>query len=632
MIAEITDEFIHKVSRRLKQGKGIRWKIPPHGCIHIDRPLPFLCIYRYSDHSPDKWTGQLIRSEASYLIASASQAARLSELVKSITETLSDQFGACLLIEVWAASPQEILTSPTPTFRIFGPPVEKSVVVEKFAENLRQLNLLHLPTSVELREENRRQPVEMPALLRHESLKTTECLSLGLEIQPFYLNTSLHSVYPLSLRLLNRELSKALKSTFFEFVRLETTHTISAFQELGNTHIDRAVWEADQQLAQISQSFQFLLLVTPINAKEAWEEFKETKFKKPPHFHYRLLPIDPDVVKRELYNIPIEKITDPTLAYILRDKRHELDKMITMLADRNTPNFRLSSLQLFGGVSTSLRQTAEQLLQLLPMKEDSETQPDTVSAQEFARRALEEIDYFRAQYADVAATVKIRDDVVGLMVSEGNLHIQAQSRIPRKRVEALIQHEVGTHILTYYNGKAQPLQQLYCGVPGYEELQEGLAVLSEYLVGGLTHARLRLLAARVIAVSDMIDGASFQQVFSQLTEQYGFAPLSAFNVAMRVFRGGGLTKDAVYLRGLVSLLVYLREGNELEPLLLGKIRQDYIPIVQELIYRRVLRTIPIKPRYLSDPLALAKLRQLKKEGTVFTLLNPHPHENRIFSE
>ena len=40
---------------------------------------------------------------------------------------------------------------------------------------------------------------------------------------------------------------------------------------------------------------------------------------------------------------------------------------------------------------------------------------------------------------------------------------------------------------------------------------------------------------------------------------------------MRIYRGGGLTKDAVYLRGLLQILRYLREGGELEPLFVGKV-------------------------------------------------------------
>ena len=58
---------------------------------------------------------------------------------------------------------------------------------------------------------------------------------------------------------------------------------------------------------------------------------------------------------------------------------------------------------------------------------------------------------------------------------------------------------------------------------------------------------------------------------------------------MRVFRGGGLTKDAIYLRGLLQLLAHLARGGALEPLLVGKIALDHVPLVEELVLREVLR-------------------------------------------
>ena len=146
-----------------------------------------------------------------------------------------------------------------------------------------------------------------------------------------------------------------------------------------------------------------------------------------------------------------------------------------------------------------------------------------------------------------------------------------QSRIPSSRVEALIQHEVGTHVLTYHNGRAQRLRHLYTGFAGYDALQEGLAVLAEYLVGGLSRPRLRLLAARVVAAHLMIDGASFVETFRTLDRTYDFAQRTAFVVTMRTYRSGGLTKDAVYLRGLRQILDYLAGGGDLEPLFVGKI-------------------------------------------------------------
>ncbi len=149
------------------------------------------------------------------------------------------------------------------------------------------------------------------------------------------------------------------------------------------------------------------------------------------------------------------------------------------------------------------------------------------------------------------------------MVSRGNLLVSSESRIPASRVEALIQHEVGTHVLTYHNGRAQPLRQLYTGLAGYDALQEGLAVLAEYLVGGLSRPRLRLLAARVVAAAHMIDGATFVETFRELDRTHGFSQRTAFVVTMRTYRGGGLTKDAVYLRGLRQILDYLGNGGRL---------------------------------------------------------------------
>ena len=86
-------------------------------------------------------------------------------------------------------------------------------------------------------------------------------------------------------------------------------------------------------------------------------------------------------------------------------------------------------------------------------------------------------------------------------------------------------------MLTYYNGRAQPFRQLYSGLAGYDALQEGLAVLAEYLVGGLTRPRLRLLAARVLAAQSVTDGASFVDCFRQLEGQ-GFDQRTAFGIAV----------------------------------------------------------------------------------------------------
>ena len=90
---------------------------------------------------------------------------------------------------------------------------------------------------------------------------------------------------------------------------------------------------------------------------------------------------------------------------------------------------------------------------------------------------------------------------------------------------------------------------------------------------------------------------------------------------MRVFRGGGLTKDIVYLRGLDELLTYLGGGGDIEPLLIGKLGPDHIGMIKELQWRKVLREAPLRPRYLEDPRALERLEWVREGRSVLDLID-----------
>src|SRR5690606_3329530 len=240
---------------------------------------------------------------------------------------------------------------------------------------------------------------------------------------------------------------------------------------------------------------------------------------------------------------------------------------------------------------------------------------------ELARAAREEINWYKQFYPSLDSTVTIKPDIIGMMVSKGQVLIGESFKVPKNRVEALIHHEVGTHELTFYNGKAQPLKLLYSGFADYDELQEGLAVLSEYLVGGLTRGRLRLLAARVVAGHSLTEGADFCGTFHELREEYGFELGTAFDVTARIHQGGGCTKDIIYLRGVIKLMDYLHEGRELAPLFIGKISQLHVSLMAELHYRNILNPMPLLPRYLQDTEALSRLENIKRGLPIAKLIN-----------
>ncbi|MBN1995595.1 MAG: DUF1704 domain-containing protein [Anaerolineae bacterium] len=623
----ITLRFSKTVCQRLAENKRVRRNLPQWGRLHIDRQLPFLVVYRRPSNRADPGTDQLVLGEASYLQAKATKQLKpgLAKLVDNVAQTLSAKFGAFLIVEIWAAPENHKLTpgdylKPRPAFRVLTSETQSPVkTVEALAESLKKIKILKRTAQVEVVYARKRSPRGMSPLLLAGRARALNCFIVGLEVAPIYRHPETGELFPVVLQALHRSLAHALKRAFFEFMRVQTTHRPPTHQVLGRRAVVKAVWNVDRQLAEISNSFDFLLQVTPVNVHAAWQLFKRRHFQRPPIFHYRPLPMDPALLKRKLYSIHIERVEDPTLAYLFRQKRSELDRQLTMLLDRDTRKFVYGSLQVYGGVDDNLYQLAVSLLeQISPRSRDGTG--GYVDAQTFANRAKDEVKYYRNIYPGVTAAVQIRDDITGLMVSHGNLLISNRTQIPVPRVEALLQHEVGTHILTYFNGRAQPFQQLYTGLAGYEALQEGLAVLSEYMVDGLSRPRLRLLAGRVLAARRLIEGASFIDTFQELFRQYGFAQRTAYIITMRVYRGGGLTKDAVYLKGLVILLDYLKRGGVLEPLFVGKITAADIPLIRELQWREVLHPAPLLPRYMENPRTAEKFVRLRNGLTVLDLI------------
>ena len=625
----ISDRFIRTVCDRLAENKAVRRTLPERGRLHIDRQLPFLCVYRYPPKYEDTGTERLVMGQPSYLIASGDRRIRagLSELIQNIARTLSGAFGAFLILELWSekkdgdSNDSDQLT-PVPEFQIATQStVSPFGTVETLAEALRLIRVRKQGAVVKMDRHRQIAPSGLPALLPTQVCKEIGCALIGLEVSPIYRSPETDEVFPIIRRTLTRELTRALQKTFFQFSRAETTHRPIHFHVLGRRAVVKAVWEVDKQLAEISNAFDFLLQVTPINTEPAYASFRRSHFERTPVFYYRPRAFDPALLKRKLWNIRLERIEDPTLAYLFREKRDELDIQLTMLSQVDTPRFLPGSVQLFGDVNDSLLQRAQEIVAYVPSQSRERKPSLRLDATAFAERVEEELHYYRHQFPEFSAKVEIRDDIyAGLMVSNGNLLIGKKANIPASRVDALVQHEVGTHILTYFNGRAQPFQMLYTGLAGYEEMQEGIAVLSEYLVDGLSLPRLRLLAARVIAARCLVEGASFIETFRILTETYGFRHRTVFTVTMRTYRSGGLTKDAVYLRGLIGLLDYLKKGGALEPLFVGKIAAEHIPIIQELQWRKVLKPAPLRPRYMENRSIEEKFNALRKEGSVLRLI------------
>lgn len=422
--------------------------------------------------------------------------------------------------------------------------------------------------------------------------------------------------YPAIAHELSVEVGDSLLRAACAFLDDGKTRVPSHYRSLGRSAYLAAALKADRKLDRIARSFDFLLSISPIDTAKARARFVADNEDRPPHFHYRPLTVDPDIAKRELYAIDLRALEDPLLERLLGEKRHELDAQLTMLATRNTVAFRPASMFLYGMVDAPLLADA---LDILASTAKDPPRGAAVGANEIAEEAMRLASLYRQQHDSFAPTVEVREDVAGLLVSGDRLLIGAETVMPRRRLAALLAHEVGVHLLTYFNGAAQGLSIFRTGLAGYEGVQEGLGVFAEWLSGGLTRTRLRLLAGRVVAVDAMQRGATFIEVHRLLAREHGFSSQGAFGIAARVFRSGGLAKDAIYLQGFRAVMELVARGASLKPFWLGKIAIAHVPAIEELLQRGVVQAPRFTPLFMTEDGAqerIAAVRGAKRLSTI----------------
>jgi hypothetical protein len=64
----------------------------------------------------------------------------------------------------------------------------------------------------------------------------------------------------------------------------------------------------------------------------------------------------------------------------------------------------------------------------------------------------------------------------------------------------------------------------------------------------------------------------------------------------------------------------LKDGGDVEPLFIGKISADHIPVVEELRLRRVLSPAQVVPRYMQTERGRERLARVRENADVFALV------------
>jgi hypothetical protein len=129
--------------------------------------------------------------------------------------------------------------------------------------------------------------------------------------------------------------------------------------------------------------------------------------------------------------------------------------------------------------------------------------------------------------------------------------------------ERIVHHEVLGHVLPRARARCDPVGLCRTATAEGCDDEEGRALLIERRAGLLDDERRATLAWRHRAARAVREGADWQQVVRLLCET-GASLECSLDIAARVFRGGGLARELVYLPALSRLSRNLARDGTLE--------------------------------------------------------------------
>lgn len=352
-------------------------------------------------------------------------------------------------------------------------------------------------------------------------------------------------------------------------------------QELHDLqHEYAALFDIDGNLDRLIKKIELLSYVNPLNIEKEKHHFFSSKYAKDPVFRYPKLKFNPYKLHRLFFSQRLERIDDEDIRGLYKEIVYYYSNMVQCIETIGQKRrFHYNSLRVYGSPTEKDVENARFILHFAsePITGDMEK----IYTPEEAKEYFEDF----AQQYDFPLQIKFSTHIAAdAMVSNASqtLFIKRNVKFSKNQLLTLANHEIGVHLVTTYNAMGQPLKVFSNGFPKNVETQEGLAVFSEYMSGALTLKRLKELAYRVLASDSLIKGYTFSDTFDLIHNQYKLNRNDAFAITLRAHRGGGFTKDRLYLSGLRKIYKRYLKEESMEPLLTGKVSLDYESAIRSL--------------------------------------------------
>lgn len=469
-------------------------------------------------------------------------------------------------------------------------------VVHRFASELSKISLPNISTTAELDSvfEGR------GYLISHTNAHFDRTLVLPTEVKKVFMEEESGAPFPLVLEALQSGLKSAFSQTSAFVQRKYNKKRRTNKADMLSSSIEPNLLNVDRQLYQLASKVETLKYVNPTNLNAEFKRFEASPSRYKPNYRYRQLPINVNDFKQQLYRLPIEGISDPDMRHLYSDMVQKLNDKMDLLTSVGSEAFLYNALCYHGRPNEQDLDNAKFLLFAKLREEEHKT---TLTAKEAVEKLSEAaVDYGMKCKVTCSSTIAAKAMVTS---NPPTLYVNSKSTFSEREVKRLIQHELGVHMATNYNARSQPLKVLRLGLPGSTLSQEGIAILAEYQSGFLSHERINMLAKRVLAVDSMLNEQDFYQTYSYLNDELKLDKESAFSLATRVYRGGGFTKDHLYLKGFLQAL-HTEKQRSIDNMFVGKCSFRYHDLLDELMSRGWLTPPtfkPTKPEHTgSDPI------------------------------
>ncbi|GAA4807621.1 flavohemoglobin expression-modulating QEGLA motif protein [Litoribaculum gwangyangense] len=363
----------------------------------------------------------------------------------------------------------------------------------------------------------------------------------------------------------------------------------------------KALMDIDHNIDALVKQIELLSYVNPENIEEEKARFFSSKYLTDPVFKYPTINFNRFKLHRKLFTQRLELIEDIKIRNLYEDIIYTYSGLIQCIETIGSgKKFYYNCLRSFGTPTENDVENAKFILHFEDENKDIPAFQPKYSATEaevFFKEFSKKYDfsYSIKQSNQISAIAMVLNNIKTLVLNTNHTYSDNE-------IAVLTNHEIGVHMVTTMNGMLHPLKIFSNGFPNNEETQEGLAVFAEYMSNNLTVTRLKELAYRVIAVDSLAKGYSFSRTFRLLHNQYDLEREEAFYITVRSHRGGGFTKDYLYLTGLKKVYDYYHAGQDLSVLLTGKVSLEYVDEIQTLIKKGL--AVPAK--HITDAYAQNK--------------------------